>query len=122
MHEIAIACALFDLVARQARDYPADRVTGVTMSIGGLQALEPTSIGVCFELLAEGTNIAGAVLTIQRRPVTAFCRDCAKEGEVDPQFRCGGCHGENVQSFASQGMMLEKMTVRSDPEPKERCA
>ena len=37
MHEIAIACALFDLVVRQARNYRADRVTGVTMSIGGLQ-------------------------------------------------------------------------------------
>ena len=119
MHEIAIACALFDLVAKQASRYPADRVSGVTMSLGGLQALEPTSIEVCFALLAEGTNVAGAVLTINRRPVTAFCRDCGKEDEVDPRFRCGACHGENVQGFASQGMMLEKISVRSAPAAKE---
>ncbi len=119
MHEISIACALFDLVAKQASRYPADRVSGVTMSIGGLQALEPASIEVCFAHLAEGTKIAGAVLTINRRPVTAFCRDCGKEDDVDPQFRCGCCHGENVQGFASQGMMLEKISIRSEPEPKE---
>jgi hydrogenase nickel incorporation protein HypA/HybF len=119
MHEIAIACALFDLVAQQAGRYPNDRVSGVTMSIGGLQALEPASIAVCFAHLAEGTNVAGAVLRIDRRPVTAFCLDCGRQEEVDPQFRCGGCHGENVQGFASQGMTLEKISIRSAPEPKE---
>jgi hydrogenase nickel incorporation protein HypA/HybF len=122
MHEITIACALFDLVAKQASLYPNDNVSGVTMSIGGLQALEPASIAKCFALLAEGTNVAGAVLRITRRPVTAFCRDCGRQHETDPQFRCGCCHGENVEGFASQGMTLEKISIRSAPEPKERCA
>ncbi len=119
MHEIAIACALFDLVAKQARRFPDKRVTGVTMSIGGLQALEPASIGVCFELLAEGTKIAGAVLTILRRPISTFCRDCDREQVVDSQFRCGYCNGENVSAFVSHGMTLDKISVQSDSEAKE---
>jgi hydrogenase nickel incorporation protein HypA/HybF len=116
MHEVAIACALFDLVVQHASRYPTERVSGVTMSIGGLQALEPASIQVCFAHLAEGTHIAGAVLSINRRPVTAFCRDCGKEHVVDSQLRCASCHGESVQGFASEGMLLEKISIRRELE------
>lgn len=122
MHEIAIACALFDLVQKQVAAFPQDHVTGVTMSIGGLQALEPSSIAHCFALLAESTKIAGAVLTIDRRPLLAFCRDCGGEQVIDARYRCSCCLGEKLQAFSSSGMMLEKIFLRSNSRTKEIAA
>jgi hydrogenase nickel incorporation protein HypA/HybF len=119
MHEITIACALFDLVQRQVLGYPHDRVSGVTMSIGALQAVEPSAIELCFGLMAEGTNIAGAILTIDRRPLRAFCRDCGREQVVDAQYRCGCCLGEKLQAFSSSGMTLERILLHGETRMRE---
>jgi len=113
MHELTIAAALFDVVSRQAQRFQGEQVVGVTMSIGGWQALEPGAVQACFALLAEGTPIAGAVLTIDRRPVAIFCRDCDAERVADAAFVCATCGNHVVRFLASPGMTVDKITLRS---------
>lgn len=113
MHELSIASALFDIVSEKAKRFPGERVIGVTMSIGGVQALEPDAVSTCFTLLSEGSAIAGAELTIKRRPIVVFCRYCEAEREADAHFACVTCGNYGVRLVGSQAMSVEKMTLRS---------
>lgn len=116
MHELTIAAALLDVVSRQAQGFPGEQVVEVFMSIGGWQGLEPEAVRSCFALLAEGTPIAGAALTIERRPVAIFCSECNAERVADAAFVCATCGNHVVRFLASPGMTVDRITLRSREE------
>ncbi|WP_158913179.1 hydrogenase maturation nickel metallochaperone HypA [Caulobacter sp. S45] len=122
MHEVAIACALFDTVSAQAARFPRERVVGVTLSIGGLQALEPHAIRTCFALLAEGTNVAGAELVVERQAVRVFCRSCDGEHTADTRFHCRACGGDQVRLLPSRGMTVDRIVMREEATTMEKAA
>jgi hydrogenase nickel incorporation protein HypA/HybF len=62
MHEMAITQSIVDAV----RDRIPDRqVVEVRIEIGRLCGVVADSVQFCFELVTEGTNLAGATLSIE---------------------------------------------------------
>lgn len=111
MHEIAITTALMNVVSKEVQRCGGGRVTEITMSVGGLQSVEPHSIKSCFDFLSEGTIMDGAVLNIDRLPVTVYCNVCRKEYFSDKNFRCQNCGGSDVSIAASGGMTVSNIVV-----------
>jgi hydrogenase nickel incorporation protein HypA/HybF len=111
MHEIAITCALMRVVGEEVTRRGGGKVSEITMTIGGLQGIEPRVLESSFQLLAEDTVMAGALLKINRRPVTIFCGECDAERVADNRFRCGACHGSNVKILPSAGMTVDQIVI-----------
>ncbi|HEY0331003.1 MAG TPA: hydrogenase maturation nickel metallochaperone HypA [Rhodopseudomonas sp.] len=111
MHEITITCALMRVVNEEVLRRGGGKVSAITMTIGGLQGIEPRVLQSSFDLLAEDTNMAGALLRINRRPVRVFCRDCQDERVADQRFRCGSCQGSDVSMLPSEGMTVDEIVV-----------
>jgi hydrogenase nickel incorporation protein HypA/HybF len=65
MHELAITQSIVDAITDRVGD---QRVIVVRLEIGTLAGVVPDSISFCFELLCEGTTLAGAELEIARPP------------------------------------------------------
>jgi hydrogenase nickel incorporation protein HypA/HybF len=111
MHEITITCALMKVVSDEAKRRGGGRVTEITMTIGGLQGIEPRVLESSFSLLAEDTIMAGAQLKINQLPVRVFCRQCDDILVADARFRCGTCHGSDVRIQPSGGMTVDEIVV-----------
>ena len=63
MHELGISRNIVAIVADAAR---GRRVRRITLEIGALSGVVPEAIEFAFDLAAEGTPAAGAVLDIRR--------------------------------------------------------
>lgn len=112
MHEIAVSCALMDVVSAEVRRRGLRRVTEIRMSIGGLQGIEPRVLVSSFEMLAENTEMEGAILAITRRPVRIYCRDCRTERVADRRFRCEACQGDDVKILPGDGMTVDEIVCQ----------
>lgn len=112
MHEMAICCALMDMVTAEVHRRNAGHVCEIRMSIGGLTCLEPRVLVSAFEIASENSELEGATLTVTRHPVRLYCEDCGGERTADRHFRCSCCQGTNVRLLPGQGMTLDEIVCQ----------
>lgn len=81
MHELSVARALVETVtsAVRSRGGEAGRVREVRLRIGVLSGIVPDAIAFCYDVVTEGTPLAGSVLVTQRVPAAGRCGTCAAE-------------------------------------------
>lgn len=96
MHELAITQNVVDAVA----DHVGGRqVTAVYLRIGRLSGIVPDSVRFCYEMVTEGTTLAGSRLGIDERDGSAWCRDCQQQfplAELIPLCPCGSANVEVI--------------------------
>lgn len=92
MHELSIAHAVVSTVT-DALPSPDVRVTGVRLRIGELSGVVPQALQFAYEVAAEGTPLADAVLTIERSSIIVHCTSCGDQELASAQdFTCPSCH------------------------------
>ncbi len=108
MHETAIVEGLMRILQRQAAQHGVARITGVTVKVGRLRAVEPAQLVACFEMFAEGTVAEGAQLQVLSLAVRARCKACGTEFEV-PRFRfqCPACGAGEVDVIQGQELYID---------------
>lgn len=109
MHELSLAQAVVDAVVEKTGDTPIDCVR---LSIGALSGVVVDAIRFCFDLVADGTPVAGARLEIDEPPGHARCRECAREFDVtDPIVLCPGCGSANVDVQSGRDLRIISVEV-----------
>ncbi len=94
MHELSIAESMMELIVESAATNGAERVTKVSIVIGGLADIVADSLKFCFDEIKRGSIADGAELIIEEVSAKAFCHDCQKEFEVGRfDFQCPDCGG-----------------------------
>ncbi|MFZ5646632.1 MAG: hydrogenase maturation nickel metallochaperone HypA [Bacillota bacterium] len=69
MHELSMVRDIIQTVCERKTVFEkAGRVTRIHLKLGKHAAVDPESLRFCFGLLAEGTELAGAVLEIKEQP------------------------------------------------------
>ena len=110
MHELSITQAVVDAVVERMGDTPIGKVT---LEIGRLSGVVTGSVRFCFDIVADGTPVAGAVLEVIEPPGHARCRDCSAEFDVDdPILLCPGCGSANVAVLAGAELRIRSVEVR----------
>ena len=110
MHELAITQAVVDAVVARTGAVAIDRVR---LEIGKLSGVVPDSVRFCFDLVADGTPLQGALLEIAEPPGRGRCRDCAAAFDVDdPIVLCPACDSANVEILAGRGLRIVSWDVR----------
>lgn len=111
MHELSIAQSIVDAVAERMGD---ERVTRVLLEVGTLSGVVVDSVSFCFDLVAEGTTVEGALLDVRRTHGHARCRRCDREFDVDdPILLCPGCDSADVEVLAGQELRIVSVEVSS---------
>ncbi|HEY7543673.1 MAG TPA: hydrogenase maturation nickel metallochaperone HypA, partial [Blastocatellia bacterium] len=80
MHEMALAEGILAVVLDAAGD---QKVRRICLQVGKLQMVVPDSLQFSFQLLADGTPAAEAIIEIEEIPVRLLCKQCSAESEVD---------------------------------------
>lgn len=115
MHELAIVTAFMEVVDEEVRSRGGGRVAAITLCVGGLQAVEPATLTSCFQLLAEGTVMDGAALTVERLPVRIHCHSCNAERQADSRFHCASCGGADVAIVSTGGLFVKSIVLHAAP-------
>ncbi len=76
MHELGITQNIVIIVAEHAQGRPVKRVV---LEVGTLAGVMPDSIRFCFDVVAAGTALEGAVLEIREIDARARCKTCGAE-------------------------------------------
>jgi hydrogenase nickel incorporation protein HypA/HybF len=108
VHELAIAESIVEAVCSRAA---GRRVHRVTVRIGALTAVVPSSMHFCFGLAVEGTVADGARLEIERRAGAATCRSCGAEVELDDPILLCPCGSADLAVTAGRELQIVSMEV-----------
>ena len=91
MHEFSIARNIIETLNSVAEEY-GQEVVSATVAIGPMSMIVPELLTQAYKVLAEGTELEGSQLNIQRVPITAVCNECGAETEsYEPFVRCAKC-------------------------------
>jgi hydrogenase nickel incorporation protein HypA/HybF len=113
MHELAVTQAVIDAVVEKTGDTP---IAKLTLEIGCMSGVLVEAVRFCFEVAADGTPLAGAVLDVVEIPGTARGRDCALVFDVaDPWILlCSGCGSANATVLTGADLLIRSVEVKDE--------
>lgn len=109
MHEMALAQGVLDIALSNAA---GARITKIQLLVGTMTAVEPESLRFCFQALSQDTPAAGAALAIEMVPLTARCRRCGRQFEVEHyRFLCPACGADDVAVVSGRELKVAYLEV-----------
>lgn len=114
VHELSICTSLQSIVAEHAAGRP---VRAVHLDIGHLRQVIPDTLRYSWDIVVDGTPLAGSKLVINHIPATIVCRVCGLATTIEaPLFRCPCSSTETdlVSGRELQVTSLELADVRTD--------
>lgn len=114
MHEFAIGEEVVKAVLEELnRITPRPQnLRSARMVVGALRRIAPDHMRFAYEVLTRDTPAAGSVLEVTVLPVTALCRDCGWQGQMDDIiFLCPGCGAGNLQTLQGMELFLDRLEV-----------
>jgi hydrogenase nickel incorporation protein HypA/HybF len=120
MHELSLAGSVLDTALRHAGDR---RVVAVTLRVGHLRQVVPTTLARAFELVACGTAAEGARLDQVPVPARLLCERCEHAWELDgaPVFRCVRCGDGRGTVVGGDDLMVEPIEVEDETGEARPC-
>lgn len=104
MHELALCQAIAHTVTQQAN---GQAVTRVEVRIGHLRQVAPDSLLFSWELLTDGTDLAGCELVIDHVPAVVNCETCGGQTTLDmPILLCGKCESSDVRLVTGEEFLI----------------
>ncbi|MBV8931267.1 MAG: hydrogenase maturation nickel metallochaperone HypA [Kutzneria sp.] len=108
MHELAITQSIVEAVVDRLGEA---RIASVRLEIGTLSGVVPDSVRFCFDLVTEGTTLAGARLEIDQPGGRARCRSCAEEFSSDYPIMLCACGSADLDVIAGQELTITAVEV-----------
>lgn len=111
MHELSVAHAVISTVV-DALPSPDARVTQVRLRIGMLSGVVPQALEFAYDVAAQGTQLADAVLVIERSPIVIACPDCGVQELQDARkFICPSCSNPCGDVISGKEMEILDITL-----------
>ena len=82
MHELSIACEIFEQVMATAKEHGAMEVKHVTLQVGRLSHTNPEQLSFCFKAIAEDSIAKDADFIVEMVPPSLEC-ECGYKGTID---------------------------------------
>jgi hydrogenase nickel incorporation protein HypA/HybF len=113
MHELSIVDALIEQVGREVhRSGHAGKVRGIELNIGRLSGVNCDSIRFAFDLLAPGTLVEGAAISILQSKAACRCHACNACVEIDDMaFKCPKCGADAITIEGGRDLMLQSIEL-----------
>lgn len=108
MHELSLCRAIADVVTERAGDRP---VATTTVRIGQLRQVVPSTLEFCWDLVIDGTPLAGCRLEIEHVPAIAHCRSCDRSWQLERPVLVCECGGRDVVLESGEEFLIESIEV-----------
>jgi len=115
MHELAITQSVVEAVTARTGDAAVARVR---LRVGRLSGVVPDAMRFCFELITDGTTLAGAWLDIEQPDGRGRCRSCGTELVLRDLILLCPCGSADVEVTAGRELAVASVDL-CPIEPKE---
>ena len=112
MHEFSIVQGLIQQVEEQLEKANCKKVLTIEVEVGEMSGVVVDALEFAFDVCSEGTVADGAKLTVTMVPVTAKCRQCHREFNVEEYtFSCPGCRNPDLEILSGYELIFKEMEV-----------
>jgi hydrogenase nickel incorporation protein HypA/HybF len=110
VHELSLCGAIAQIVGRHAAGRP---VSVINVRVGQLRQVVPDTLVYCWELVSEGTPLAGSRICVEAVPARMKCRACGREAEVGdlPVFACRACGRLDGEVTAGEEFLVTSLEL-----------
>ncbi len=108
MHELGITRNIVSIVAEHAGGRQVKRVV---LEIGTLAGVMPEAIAFCFDVVAAGTLVEGALLHIRRIEARARCRVCGAEFVQETLLTTCGCGSNRLERLSGAELNIKEYEI-----------
>lgn len=116
MHEFGVTQAALEAALDRAEEVYAAQITDVHLALGTVSSIEPDSIRLYWNEIAEGTIAERAVLHFRCIPTECYCADCRHQFVVEAGLLpCPACRSEQVRAIDDEFLGLEAIDVEKLP-------
>ncbi|WP_371495186.1 hydrogenase maturation nickel metallochaperone HypA [Kitasatospora sp. NBC_00374] len=121
MHEMSIALAIVDQVTARSEARAGSTAERVRLQVGELAGVVPQALQFGFDLVCEGTPLAGAELQIDAVPALAECGPCGTGWApgMPPDLVCPTCgNGNGTELVAGRELQITAVHWAGEPAPQ----
>ncbi len=111
MHELGITRNIVAIVGDAAK---GRKVRRVTLDIGDLTGVLSEAVAFCFETVAKGTSLEGAILDIRRIAGRARCDACGSEFEQATLYAPCRCGSRRLTRLQGEELRIKSMEVEEE--------
>lgn len=112
MHELSIIQSVIKISCEEAEKHKVEKIKEIRLKVGEFSGLMPSCIQYYFDIASKGTKAQGAVLNIEKIPVTFKCNECGFKGEREKnKYTCPSCGGYNLQILGGNEFYIESLGV-----------
>ncbi len=113
MHELSLCESVYGIVDRAREGH---RVVGVELAVGQLRQVVPDTLVYCWQLVTEGTPLAGSHLQIDHIPVSLRCFACEADTVVGAELSlaCGACGSADAVVVGGEELLVTAIEVDDD--------
>lgn len=113
MHEYSLVRSLLKQVGDLLVEHGGESVQRVRVEMGPLSGVERALVEIAFADQVEHTPCRGAILQVEDIPLTAVCRDCEAEFEIQRfRFQCPLCQSPQVRVTAGDEFRLLDIEIQ----------
>ena len=110
VHELSLCGSIASIVERHAA---SRSVAVIHIQVGQLRQVVPDTLVYCWQLVSEGTPLAGSRIDVEAVPARIRCRACDQVAEVGdlPVFVCGACGGTDTEIVSGEEFMITSLEL-----------
>ena len=109
MHELGITRNIVAIVGEAAQGRAVSRVT---LEVGKLSGVMAGAIAFCFDIVAKGTELDGAILDINEIEGRARCTTCGTEFAAPTLFTACVCGSRRTVLLHGEELKVKTMELR----------
>jgi hydrogenase nickel incorporation protein HypA/HybF len=115
VHELSLCGSIANIVTRHAAGRP---VSVIHVQVGQLRQVVPDTLVFCWELVSEGTPLAGSRIDVEGVPARIRCRACGHVAEVGdlPVFACRDCGSIDAEVISGEEFMVTSLDLAAAPD------
>lgn len=112
MHEMSLCRNLLDQALVLAREYNAQGIKSINVTMGPLCAIDAHHLQETFSHASSGTMADKARLIINKVPMIVHCMDCQEESQVVPdRMICNHCGSQHTRLVGGSEIMLHDIEL-----------
>jgi len=111
VHELSITRNIVTIVAEHAHGRPVRRVV---LEIGALSGVMAESVAFCFDVVAKGTALEGALLEIRQISGLGKCNTCGREFKLDSVLTLCSCGSRDVVRVTGEELNIKEYELEEE--------
>jgi len=112
MHEFSITQSILSIALEQAKAAEANKITKISLTIGGLTGIVDEFVQFYFDFLSKDTIAAGASLSFDSPPIRVRCRNCDTVSTPEGHnWSCPNCQEQKIDIISGRECLVNSIEV-----------